>query len=136
VNEIAELKFIVLKLQTYTMDVNKMLLEERQSTVGTTATERSAPSLSDLNERITGASSVGDDRIFRHSIPENDVFMDDDIAQTTEMDVSQTGEEEVKYTLSESIMEENNRNTGVNGEGDERILLRSIQGSERIATQE
>ena len=29
VNEIAELKFIVLKLQTYTMDVNKMLLEER-----------------------------------------------------------------------------------------------------------
>lgn len=30
VNEIAELKFIVLKLQTYTMEVNKMLLEERQ----------------------------------------------------------------------------------------------------------
>lgn len=29
VNEIAELKFIVLKLQTYTMDVNKMLLEQR-----------------------------------------------------------------------------------------------------------
>jgi hypothetical protein len=30
-NEIAEIKSIVLKLQTYTMDVNKMLLEEKQS---------------------------------------------------------------------------------------------------------
>jgi len=31
-NEIADIKSIVLKLQSYTMDVNKMLLEERQQT--------------------------------------------------------------------------------------------------------
>jgi hypothetical protein len=30
-NEIAELKSVIVKLQSYTMDVNKMLLEERQS---------------------------------------------------------------------------------------------------------
>jgi len=30
INEIADIKSVVLKLQTYTMDVNKMLLDERQ----------------------------------------------------------------------------------------------------------
>lgn len=92
VNEIAELKFIVLKLQTYTMDVNKMLLEERQGSIGTTATERSVPSLSDMN----------------------DGFADDDLIHTTDLYASPKGEEgvisnngEMKYTLSDSVIDEN-----------------------------
>jgi hypothetical protein len=90
VNEIAELKFIVLKLQTYTMDVNKMLLEERppnnsvfpqlevveESTVDISKKEETM--VNNLQESVEGAGGY---------LQESD----------------QTGE----FTLSQSTMDEN-----------------------------
>jgi hypothetical protein len=101
VSEIAELKFIVLKLQTYTMDVNKMLLEERQladsgcASVNTELDNNSNDN-TDLNKGVAGANSVGDDRIFLNGMEENEI-----------KENGMEENEEVKYTLSNPAMDGN-----------------------------
>ena len=51
-NEISELKDIVLKLQSYTMDVNKILLEEREQLYSNPITSNANDNLAITNEEL------------------------------------------------------------------------------------
>jgi len=131
VNEIAEIKFIVLKLQTYTMDVNKMLLQERQSVdsvvAGTnTVVEKSGEIGKDPDARFLLYSGEGHHMnvtstdINSTHTEVNDATNNDNVDHDTEkflytgerveearMSFEAPKNEEVKYTLSSSSMVEN-----------------------------
>ena len=93
VNEIAELKFIVLKLQTYTMDVNKMLLEER------------TPS----NSIIPQLEVVEEQKNEKVNILKNEETMINNLNERSEAGVFflQENEQMGEFTLSQSTMDEN-----------------------------
>lgn len=57
VEEIASLKDIVLKLQSYTMDVNKTLLEERIQILSDLGSNTNEPQLFDLMQNESGSES-------------------------------------------------------------------------------
>lgn len=100
-NEIADLKSVVFKLQSYTMDVNRMLLNERNQ------------NMSDVNENTDILNGLDD--TIPSAEPENNDSTLEELQRTPLIlnNYSLSNSEDIKYTFNDPIAETTDATSGV-----------------------